>query len=81
MLMKHAIDFLYLCPPMKCEVKWALNTLKVLIEFGVNLLNQILAGPFNVVGKTIHMILSDTPWRCIKVLKVSRWSRGSLTPS
>ena len=72
MLIKHAIDFSYLCPPMKCEVNWVLGSLKVLIEFGVNLLSQILAGPFNVVGKALHMISSDTPWRCIKVLKVSR---------
>ena len=57
---------------MKCEVNWAFNSLKVLIEFGVNLLNQILAGPFNVVGKALHMISSDTPWRCIRILKVSR---------
>ena len=28
---------------MKCKVNWALSSLKVLIEFGVNLLNQILA--------------------------------------
>ena len=38
-LIKHAVDFLYLCPLMKCEVNWALCSLKVLIEFGVNLLN------------------------------------------
>ena len=49
-----------------------LNSLKVLIELGVNLLNQILVGPFSVIGKALHMILSGTPWRCIKVLKVSR---------
>ena len=72
MLIKHVVDLLYLCPPMKCEVNWALNSLKVLIEFSVNLLNQILEGPFNVVGKALHMISSGTPWRCIKVLKVSR---------
>ena len=57
---------------MKCEVNWALNFLKVLIELGVSLLNQILAGPFNVVGKALHMISSGTPWRCIRVLKVSK---------
>ena len=39
MLIKHAVDFLYLCPAMKCKVNWALSSLKVLIEFGVNLLN------------------------------------------
>ena len=57
---------------MKCEVNWTLNSLKVLIEFGVNLLNQILAALFNVVGKALHMISSGIPWRCIRVLKVSR---------
>ena len=72
MLIKHAVDFLYLCPPMKCEVNWALSSLRVLIEFGVNLLNQILAAPFSVVGKALHMISSGTPRRCIRVLKVSR---------
>ena len=72
MLIKLVVDFLYLCLPMKCEVNWALSYLKVLIEFGVNLLNQILAAPFNVVGKALHMISSGTPWRCIRVLKVSR---------
>ena len=51
MLIKHAVDLLYLCPPMKCDVNWALNSLKVLIELGVSLLNQILVGPFNVLGK------------------------------
>ena len=61
MLINHAIDLLYLCPPMKCEVNWALTSLKVLIELGVSLLNQILAGPFNVVGKALHMISSGTP--------------------
>ena len=70
MLIRHAVDFLYLCPPMKCEVKWALSSLKVLIELGVNLLNQILAAPLSVVGKALHMISSGTPWRYIRVLKV-----------
>ena len=72
MLIKHAEDLLYVCPPMKCEVNWALSSLKVLIEFGDNLLNQILAGPFSVIGKALHIISFGTPWRCIRVLKVSR---------
>ena len=72
MLIKHAVDLLYLCPPMKCEVNWVLNFLKVLIELGISLLNQILVGLFNVVGKALHMISSGTPWRCIRVLKVSK---------
>ena len=72
MLIKYAVDFLYLCPSMKCEVNWALSSLKVLIEVGVNLLNQILVGPFSVVGKALHMISFGTPWRYIRVLKVFR---------
>ena len=48
-------------PPMKCEANWALNFLKVLMELGINLLNQILADPFSVVGKALHMISSGTP--------------------
>ena len=61
MLIRHVVDFLYLCPPIKCEANWALRSLKVLMELGVNLLNQILTGPFSVVGKALHMILSATP--------------------
>ena len=43
---------------MKCDANWALNFLKELIELGVSLLNHILAGTFNVVGKALHMISS-----------------------
>ena len=55
------MDFLYLCPSMKCEANWVLNSLKVPMELGVSLLKQILAGPFSVVGKALHMISSGTP--------------------
>ena len=72
MLIRHAVDFLYLCPPMKCEANWALRSLKVLMELGINLLDQILARPLSVVGKSLHMISSATPWRCIRVLKDSK---------
>ena len=51
MFIKHAVDFLYLCPLMKCKANWALNSLKVPMELGVSLLNQILTSPFNVVGR------------------------------
>ena len=61
MFIKHAVDFLYLCPLMKCEVNWALNYLMVLMELGVSLLNQILVSPFSMVGKVLHMISFDTP--------------------
>ena len=45
---------------MKCEANWAFNSLKVLMELGVRLLNQILAGPFCMIGKALHMISSST---------------------
>ena len=38
-LIRHVMDFLYLYPPIKCEANWALNSLKVPMELGVNLLN------------------------------------------
>ena len=41
---------------MKCKVNWVLNSLKVRMELGVKRLNQILAGPFSVGGKSLHMI-------------------------
>ena len=72
MFIRHAADFLYLCPPIKCEANWALNSLKVLIELGINQLNQILARPFSIVGKTLHMISFATPCRRIRVLKDSK---------
>ena len=72
MFTRHAVDFSYMCPLMKCEANWALNSLKILMELGVNLLNQILAEPFSVVGKALHMISSATPCKCIRVLKDSR---------
>ena len=72
MFIRHIVDFLYLCPPIKCEANWALNFLKVIMELGINLLNQILTRPFNVIGKALHMILSATPCKCIRVLKDSR---------
>ena len=56
-----------------------LDSLKVPMELGVNLLNQILTGPFSVVGKALHMISFATPCKCIKVLKDFKWSKGSLT--
>ena len=57
----------------KCEANLALNSLKVLMELGINLLNQILARPFSVVGKALYMISSATPCKCIRVMKDFRW--------
>ena len=72
------MDFLYLCPSMKCDANYALNSLKVPMELEVNLLNHILARPFNVVGKAQQMISSGTPYKCMRVLNDSK---GSFDPS
>ena len=37
---------------------------------GGSLPNHTLAGPFNVVGKALHMISFGAPWRCMVVLNV-----------
>ena len=66
---------------MKCDANCVLSSLKVLMELGVNLLNHILVGPFNVVGKARHMISSRTPWKCIRVLNDSKWSKRSFNSS
>ena len=81
LLIRHAVDFLYLCPSMKCEANCALSYLRVLMELGVNLLNHTHVGPFNVVGKARHMISSATPCIGMRVLNDSKWSKGSFDPS
>ena len=70
-------DHLCLCPLMKCMTKWPLNSLKVETVFGVSLLNHTLVGPFNVIGKALHIISSGAPFKCMRVLNDSRWSSGS----
>ena len=72
MLIMHIVDFLYLCPLIKCEVNYALSSLKVLMKLGINLLNHTLVGPFNLVRKAGHMISSATPCKCIRVLNDSK---------
>ena len=72
---------LCLCPPMKLLTNNLLNSSKEFMEFGGILLNQTYARPLRVVGKTLHIISSGTPWRCIVVLKVAMWSNGSRVPS
>ena len=59
-------------PPIKCKANCVLNSLKVLMELGVSLLNHTLAGPFIVVGKAQYMISSATPCKCIRVWNDSR---------
>ena len=72
MLIRHAVDFLYMCPMIKCDANYALNSLKVLIKLGIILLNHTLAVPLSVIGKAWHMILSATPYNCMRVLNDSK---------
>ena len=65
---------------MKCVTNSPLNFLKVKTELGAILLNHTWVGPLSVVGKTLHMISSGAPWRCMRVLNDSRWSKGSFDP-
>ena len=65
---------------MKLLTNNLLNSSKELTEFGGILLNHTRAGPLRVVGKALHIISSGTPWRCIVVLKVAMWSKGSCVP-
>ena len=72
---------LCLCPPMKLLTNNLLNSSKELTVFRGILLNHTRASPLRVVGKTLHIISSGTPWRCIVALKVAMWSKGSRVPS
>ena len=71
-------NLLYLCPPMKCETKFLLNSLKVEMVLRTILLNHTLANPLSVVGKTLHMILSRTPCSYIRVLMIPDGQIGHL---
>ena len=72
---------LCLCPPIKLLTNILLNSSKELIVFEGILLNHTRAGPLRVVEKALHIISSGTPWKCIVVLKVAIWSKGSQVPS
>ena len=58
-------------------MKSPLNSLKVETELGAILLNRIQVGPLSAVGKSLYMISSLNPCRCIRVLNDSKWSRRS----
>ena len=77
------LDEKHLCiwPLTKLLTNNLLNSWKEVIVFGDILLNHTRVGPLSVVGKALHIILSRTPWRCIIVLNVAMWSRGSHVPS
>ena len=66
---------------MKCVTNSPLNSLKVEMELGDILLNHTRVGPLSVVGKALHMISFGTPYKCMRVLNDSRWSKGSFDPS
>ena len=74
-------ECLCLYPPMKLLTNNLLNSSKELTEFEGILLNHIHVWPLRVVGKSLHIISPETPWRCIVVLKVAIWSNGSHVPS
>lgn len=63
---------------MKWVTKCPLNSLKVEMVLGANLLNHTLAGPLSMVGNALHIISSKTHCRCIRVFNDSRRSSGSL---
>ena len=81
--MVNKLDEERLClfPPIKLLTNKLLNSSKELTVPRGILLNHTHAGPLRVVGKALHKILSGTPWRCIVVLKVAMWSKGSRVPS
>ena len=74
-------DLSYLCPLINWVMKGPLNSLKVDTVLGVNLLNYTRASSLSVVGNALHIISSRTPYRCMRVLNNSRWSRGFFDPS
>ena len=74
-------ECLYLWPPMELLTNNLLSSSKELTVFGGILLNHTYVGPLRVVGKALHIISSEIPWRCIVVLKVAMWSHGSHVPS
>lgn len=62
---------------MKCP----LSSIKVETILGFSLLNHTLVGPLSVVGNSLHIISSRTPWRYVRVLNVSKWTSGSFNSS
>ena len=56
-------ECLCLWPPMKLLTNNLLNSSKESTVFRAILLNHTHAGPLRVVGKTLHIISSGTPWR------------------
>ena len=61
--------------------KSPLNSLKVETKLGAILLNHTQAGPLSVVEKALYIISSRTPYKCMRFLNDSRWSKASFNPS
>jgi hypothetical protein len=53
---------------MKAQPNW----MKESIDPTSSLLNQTQADPLKGIGKSLHIIYSDTPYSCIMVLKDSK---------
>ena len=68
-------------PPMKWRKKELLNCSKLSMDNVGSLMNQSFVAPLRVVGKDRHSISLGGCWRPNVVLKVLRWSWGSLSPS
>ena len=66
---------------MKWRRKALLNCSKLSMDEVGNFVNHSLAAAFKVVGNERHSISSGGYWRPNVVLKVLRWSWGSLSPS
>ena len=68
------------CPPTKWHKKALPNYSKLSMDDVGNFVHHSLVAPLRVVGKERHSISSEGCWRPNVVLKVLRWSRGSLNP-
>ena len=78
MLRRCPVDFLCHCPPMKWQTKALLNCSKfATVPEGI-LPNHTLVASFSVVGKALHITSSRVIYKSIRVLNVSKWSKGSL---
>ena len=81
MVSRWSAGLLGRCPPIKWRRKALLSYSKLSTNDVGNLVNHSLAAPLRVVGKERHSISSGGCWRPNVVLKVLRWSWGSLSPS
>ena len=81
MVSKWSVSLFGYCPPMKWHKKALLNCSKLLMDDAGNFVNHSLAALLRVVRKEWHSISSGGCWRYSVILKVLRWSRGSLSSS